>query len=175
MAATFTVEDGTGLEAANSYLSVAGADQYHEDHTASTSWSGATQAQKEKALRLATQYLDARFDGRWAGYKYTAEQALAWPRIEAVDNDGWAIDSDSIPQRLADATAELSLRVVDGDTLFEDETKPGLIKSKSVTVGPISKSVEYVSGIGPAKKYPLIEALLRPLLGSGSGVVIERG
>jgi len=173
MAATFVVEDGTGKTDANSYVSLADADQYHENNSGSTTWSGATDANKQKALRLATQYVDARYNGRWRGFQATSTQALAWPRMSAYDNEGYIYDSDAVPQRLADAVSELALRVIDGDTLFEDQSKPGVIKTKSVRAGPISRTIEYMGGMNQAKKYPLIEALLAPLiLASG---VLERG
>jgi hypothetical protein len=40
MAATFVVEDGTGLATANSYLSEADADTYHENHDYPLAWFG---------------------------------------------------------------------------------------------------------------------------------------
>ena len=52
------VEDGTGKTDADSYLSLVDADAYNLAHSASTDWNGAVEAVKEKALRLATQYLD---------------------------------------------------------------------------------------------------------------------
>jgi len=170
---TLTVEDGTGKTDADSYISVADADTYHTNHSASTDWSAATEANKEKAIRLATQYVDARYSGLFRGYKNTAAQALAWPRTDAVNNEGYVIDSDVLPQCLPDAVSELALRVIEGDTLFEDISKPGLISSKSVTVGPISKSTSYVAGMSETKKYPLIEALMSTIVILGQK--LERG
>jgi hypothetical protein len=175
MAATFIVETGAGLSNANSYLSLTDANTYHENHSGSTTWTSAAQADKEKALRLATQYLDAKYYNLWKGSIYTDSQALAWPRIWAEKNDCYATayyDSDALPQQLKDATAELALKIIEGDTLLDDITKPGDIKSKSVTVGPISKTVVYVGGSSNIKSYPLIEKLMRPLLTSGT---LERG
>ena len=77
-----------------------------------------------------------------------------------------------MPQRLEDATAELALRVVGGDTLFADISKPGTIKSQSVTAGPISKSVAYMGGYTQVKGYPLIDGLVKSLINSGT---LERG
>jgi len=170
------VEDGTGKSDADSYLSEADADTYNTAHSASTDWSGADSADKEKALRLATQYLDVRYDGLWKGYKATDAQALAWPRIVAEKEDCY--DSayyaqDALPAVLEKATAELALRVIEGDTLFDDITKPGTIKSQSVTVGPIQKSIEYMGGYNQVKKYPLIDGLVRPLIKNSS--ILERG
>lgn len=167
------VEDGTGKSDANSYLSVADADSYHTDHSASSTWAAASQAVKEKAIRLATQYLDARFDGHWRGCKMSSTQSLAWPRGQAVDNEDFAYDSDTLPRRLKDVTAELALRVVTGDTLFADQSKAARVASNSVTIGPITKSVSYVGGLDPAKKYPLIEALMEPLIAASNS--LDRG
>ena len=77
MAATFVVEDGSGKSDANSYVSIANANQYHENTTASTDWSGASQANKERALRLGTQYVEARYSHLWRGNKASSDQALA--------------------------------------------------------------------------------------------------
>ena len=169
------VEDGTGKTDADSYLSVTDADTYNTNHSASAAWIAAAEAVKEKALRLATQYLDVRYAGRWKGYKSTDAQALAWPRIVAEKEDCY--DSayyahDALPVVLKDATAELALRVVGGDTLFADITKPGPIKSQSVTVGPIQKSITYMGGYTQVKGYPLIDGLVKSLINSGT---LERG
>ena len=169
----FTVEDGTGLFNANSYLSVADADTYHTDHIDPTEWSGASQGDKEKALRLATQYLDVRYDGKWKGERSNRDQALAWPRANAQDNDGYYYDNNELPQRLKNSVAELALRVIKGDTLLGDITKPGTIKSKSVKAGPIQTTKVYVGGMSNVKKYPLIERQIRHLIRSFN--CLERG
>ena len=170
------VEDGTGKTDANSYLSEADADTYNTNHSVSTDWSGATQANKEIALRLATQYLDVRYKSLWKGVKYADAQALDWPRIWAEKEgtyDSSYYDQESIPQILKDATAELALRVIEGDTLFDDIIKPGTIKSQSVTVGPIKKSTSYMGGYTQVKKYPLIDGLVKSLIKNSSS--LERG
>lgn len=164
MAATFIVEDGSGKSNANSYVSVADADQYHENASASTDWSGAEESVKEQALRLATQYLDAQYGGRWRGTKASRDQALAWPRSYAYDDDDYLYDSDAIPQKLADAASELALRVIEGDTLLDDISEPGIVKSESVTLGPLEKDVEYMGGKSQVKDYSLIRAQLKALL-----------
>lgn len=50
------VEDGTGLADAESYLSVADADTYHADRN-NEAWQDYSTAEKEAALRKATQYI----------------------------------------------------------------------------------------------------------------------
>ena len=72
MAAEFTVEDGTGLSAANSLISVADADQIDENFTSSATWVAAANGDKENALREATRYANYHWD--WDGYKVDPDQ-----------------------------------------------------------------------------------------------------
>jgi len=173
MAATFIVETGTGLSNANSYLSITDADAYHLDHSGSTDWSGADNADKEAALRLATQYLDAKHAGKWKGTKYTTTQALAWPRTGAYDGENCLIEYNVIPQALKDACAELALKVIGGDTLLDDLDKTGVIKSETKKLGILETSKEYIGGKSQVKRYPLIELLVKQLTTDNS--VCERG
>ncbi len=168
---TFVVEDGTGLSTANSYLSVADADTYHNNVTRSDDWSGATAAVKQNALIAATQYLDIRYQGRWRGYRNTRSQALAWPRYSVEDDDGYLLDSASLPQKLEDACAEMALRVVLGDDLLGTVMEPGEVTSESVTVGPISESKTYAGGKPYGYEYPKLDALVRGLIAAGNTVI----
>lgn len=164
MAATFVVEDGTGLTNANSYLSEADADQYHENYGNPSSWSSATTSDKENALREATRYLDYAYVNRWRGFRGEKDQALDWPRRSVVDISGWTRDSDSVPQEVKDATAIAALTVIDGDTLLPKVSAAdrGVIK-EAVQVGPIRESKTYLSTKGNFKGYSRISAVLRPL------------
>ena len=171
MAATFTVEIGTGLSNANSYLSITDADAYHLDYSGSTAWSGAANADKEKALRLATQYIDIKYSGKWQGFKLTSTQALAWPRTSVYDVDNIYVDDDEIPQAIKDACAELALKVIEGDTLMGDLTVPGNIKSETKKLGIMEKTVEYVGGKGTAKKYNLVDGLIKPFTNNNDSLM----
>lgn len=166
------VEDGTGKTDADAYISVADADTYHAAHSNDTDWTAASTGEKEKGIRLATQYLDARYVGRWIGARKQENQALAWPRSGGVDSDGYTIDDDSLPVKLTHACAELALKVVAGDTLLADDTAAGTIKSKLQKVGSLEQSIEYLGGQTQYKKYRLVEYLLRELL-VGTGQVVR--
>jgi hypothetical protein len=157
------VEDGSGKSDAQSYVSVADADSYHTNHSASTDWTNATTAEKEKALRLATQWLDASYHGRWKGVRFSAGQALDWPR-DSVELDGYVLSASDLPQQLLDATCEMALKEVQGDVLLVDLADEGTIKSKTVRVGPITDSKTYEGGSRGIKKYRLAESLVRPLI-----------
>lgn len=161
MAATFVVEDGTGKTDANSYISVADADQYNENHQADTDWSGATQAEKEKALRLATQYLDAEYGNDWIGVRANEDQALDFPRADMIDRDGVDIDSDSVPQAIKDATVEAAILSNGGTDLIPNLDSPGTIKRIKNKVDVLEEEIEYVGGNSPITWFRLIERLIQ--------------
>lgn len=159
-----TVEDGSGKSDADSYLSVAGADTYHTNHSGSSNWSGADTATKEKALRLATQYLDMVYFDRWQGARVSQDQRLDWPRAFVVI-DGFGLASDELPQQLLDACAELGLlEITETAGLIPDLTDPGIIGRELVKIGPITSDITYQGGNSPVKTFRTVEALLQRLL-----------
>jgi hypothetical protein len=165
------VEDGTGLSTAESYLSEADADTYHTNHGNPTTWSSKTTAQKEEALRLATQYVDATYGGSWLGRRNLQAQALDWPRLGVTDFDGFTVDSDAVPRQVADATAEMAGRYAAGTTLFPDLTSPGTITSERVKVEGIEEEIHYVGGRSQVAQYRIVDQLLRDLVSSGNRII----
>ena len=105
------------------------------DEEAITRLSG---SQKEKALIQATSMLDEYFN--WFGSILDEDQRLRWPRYSAYDRDGYVYDEEEIPEEIKNATCELALRLLQGDTL----TEPSLVSQgfSRVTLGPISVAVE---------------------------------
>ena len=171
MAATFTVEDGTGLSTSNAYISLADADSYVEDHSATTTWSGASDANQQKAIRLATQYLDATYGARWRGTRYTDTQALDWPRTSFTDYNGNATAYDEVPAAVEEACVELAIRVLAGDELLPVNPMPG-VKSKAFHNATTGQTTVYEGGsLGSSKKdYPIVNALLSGLVHQGGTV-----
>jgi hypothetical protein len=161
------VEDGSGKTDADSYLSVADCDAYHTNHSASATWSGASTADKEKALRLATQYLDARYERRFVGVRFSREQSLHWPRSYVQQYDIYTISTTTIPQELKDATAELALKQLSDTDLAPDVASGGNIAEEEVSVGSVKTRTKYVGQKGSAKEYTLVRYLLQPLLRQG--------
>ena len=143
MAAVFTVEDGTNVSGANSYITLADANQYVDNTSGDSTWTApATDAAKEKALRMATQYVDAEYAPSWKGVASEDNQALDWPRAGVTLRDGYGIDSDEIPQALKDAVCELAVDYLVNGTLMDDVSSPGSVKRKQA--GPVS--IEYFGG-----------------------------
>ncbi|MGD9670182.1 MAG: DnaT-like ssDNA-binding protein [Hyphomicrobiaceae bacterium] len=110
MAVTFTVEDGTGLPTANSYASVAYADDYLVVKPDTSSWVALSSAEKERYLMLATRTLDQR--ATYRGQKAVEDSALRWPRVGALDCDSIAQPYDEVPDPIKQATVELAFHFV---------------------------------------------------------------
>ncbi len=167
MAATFVVEDGTGLSNANSLMSVADADQILENYDDPSSWSTATDAVKENSLRQATRYLN--YNYIWDGAKTVSTQALQWPRVRTYDEDELLIASDEIPQRVLEACAHLALQDLT-DTLIDDQQNESQVKKTKDVIGPITEEREYVHGESPDKTYTVVDLLVAPfVIGDADG------
>jgi hypothetical protein len=122
-----------GGAAANSYASQAEADAYHEGRMHVEAWDDAEDADKERALRMATATLDAMVD--WQGDTASVTQRLMWPRFGAYGRNGYLIAGDVIPAELKDATAEFARQL-----LAEDRTADSDVESqglKRVVTGPV--------------------------------------
>lgn len=171
MAATFVVETGTGSATANSYVSVADADQYFDNYGAPTTWTGATTASKEEALRAGTQYFEVEYRERWLGNKASSTQALAWPRAY-VYIDSYLLDESAMPQALLDATCEAALAYLTDGDLLPDITNPSAIKRKRLKAGEAEIDTEYADpGQSQVKFYRKAETMVRGLVLDGSAII----
>ena len=127
-----------GSATANSYCTVAEANAYHDFHVAETVWesaAGASNNVQVRALVMATRLLDEQYD--WIGTKATAEQALRWPRVGAMDRDGYPIAYDELPRDLIRATAELARYLLAGNRFDAiDDAQSGIeeVRAGSVMV-----------------------------------------
>jgi len=152
-----TVEDGTGLPDADSYVSVAEADAYNEDF-AITAWAGRSLASKEAALRRATRYIDAsRFPYR--GSRASATQARQWPRQGASERNGPKIGNTTVPRAIKEAVLAISNHAAENDLEGVLE-RGGMVKSESVG----SISVTYADGAPAGSTFESVENLIGHLL-----------
>lgn len=130
------VEDGTGLPNAESYVSVAEADDYHSKR-GNELWATLTLDKKEQLLRIASDYITYIYGNIFIGKRAVSGQALAWPRISITD---YTLYSLGVPRQIREATAELAL-VANSTSLMPNTASPAA--KKRVKVGPIE--VEYVT------------------------------
>lgn len=167
---TLIVEDGTGKSTAESYISVADADTYHSNR-GNTDWAALTTAEKERLLRIATDYMVAVYRLRWDGYRYVNTQSLDWPRIYVPVRDICSVnafpqyvDFDVVPTQVQNACAEFALKA-NSETLLADQDQV-TIREK---VGPIE--VEYDKFSPQFKRYLQIENLLSIYFASSANQV----
>jgi len=163
----FIVEDGTGLATANSYVSVAYADDFHSDR-GNTSWASATTATQQAALIKATDYVESNYT-IITGSVLVSTQALQWPRIMAIDRNGFILDSASVPRVVKDAACILALVVADGT----DINAPIERTTKREQAGPVE--VEYTDNAAARTIYAEVNGLLRGLVSSSSNGRLLRG
>lgn len=102
---TIIIEDGSVVPNANSYASIAEADVYFALVT-DTVWAGKTTAEKEAGLIKGTRFIDATY--MFKGTLKSHEQALSFPRLSLVDNEGRDF-SGVIPAKLKNALCEFAL------------------------------------------------------------------
>lgn len=145
-------EDGTGLAAANSYVSVATADAYFSARN-NTTWAAYSTAVKEAALLYACQWLDARYS--WPGTISVDTQALSWPRDGVTDSEGRIIDLDVVPAALKDAQCEAAAAHA-LEALNEVLARGGAISSVTVDV----LSVTFSASASPGRSFPYIDGIV---------------
>lgn len=187
---SFVVEDGTRVAGANSYVSVAYANTYFDDRNV-TAWADITIPEKEFALIKATDYIEKRFRMQFIGYRQAKDQPLSWPRYDAVLEDGWWIDGDTIPVEVKQAVCEYAYQAALTGSLIsatatESSASPKV--AESIKVGPISVTERYKDSASNARslpisvvssssipEYPAADLILQPLLNDGLATDLVRG
>lgn len=175
------VEDGTIVTGAESYQSAVDFDAYWALRTLdvvfiAAALATATLTQKEEALRITTQELDAENHAFWKGNKATLRQDLDWPRFNAFDADGHAIDSASIPVELAALLNERSARyianVVTG--MLPDLVAPvGGLQREKLKAGPVEIDTTFSGGASQSQQFPKLDTLLIYLIDHDGSTIIR--
>lgn len=94
-----TIEDGTGVANADSYVTVAECEAFAIAYFGS-SLSGSSTA-KEAALRRAALFMDSL---PWKGHRtFGRNQGLAWPRKDVTDGEENEIPEGEIPEEVKNA------------------------------------------------------------------------
>lgn len=166
---TLTVEDGTGLANADSYLSEANADTFLAA-LGWTAWAAATSPNKEIALRKATRFVDDAFGPQAKGVRIVDTMSLQWPRIGVYDRDGYYVATDAVPQQVKDSCALAAVLALSTELIPSSITAAAAIHSYRVKVDTIEEETVYGGSGDPQETiYPEIlrrmSTLLRPSLG----------
>jgi hypothetical protein len=129
---TLIVEDGTNVANAESYASVAQADA-RLAALGYTTWGPLLEAEKEAALRRATNYMTQEFRSRWKGNRTNEDQALDWPRID-VEVEDVAIATNVVPLEVRNANIDLAIKAAAGD--LNPDITPRVIQER---IGPLEQ------------------------------------
>ena len=155
---------------ANSYVTLAEANDFLGAELGVAAWAAADQDTRERALITATRQLD-RLANRFIGFIASESQALAWPRsVPAIDER--SIDASTIPPRVRRACIRLAAALLDDPAALDALSAQPVVREK---VGPIE--VEY-QGTGATRvgwaRFPGVLAELGPLLDGGMGLQVVR-
>ena len=155
-----TIEDGSGVADANSFVTVAEATAYAAARGLSLP---ATDAEKEQLLVKAADYLLS-VEDRFKGERVAADQALSWPRKDVyLYGSLEPLPDNQIPKALKNAQCQLAVDLVNNDLQPTDQGK----EVQTETVGPLSTTY-FRSGTSvaqPAKALALLEPLFHSTLG----------
>lgn len=154
------VEDGSVVAGAESYIDVSYADAYHANR-GNTTWAALATADKEAAIRKATDYMGEAYRLKWNGQRYSVMQTLDWPRmmVPRKDTVGFQFSSQvyydyrSIPDEVKRANAELALRTLGGD--LAPDLSQG-VRSKKIG----AMEVVYDTSSPQAKRYRQVDMSL---------------
>ena len=135
-----TVEDGTLVTGADTYVSLADANAFWTDNGAPAAWTALTDAAKEGRLRAAARYLQ---DGQrlpFTGAPHAWDQALVWPRVGAT-SFGAAVPDDAIPGAVIDAQLWLTVYGLAAGVIAGTPATPATNGNlRSQQLGPIARS-----------------------------------
>lgn len=155
------VEDGSRVSGSNTYVTTA-------ELTAYATARGITiSGDEEELLIKSMDYLESL---SYIGLKYTRDQSLQWPRVDAMV-DGYYINADSIPAELKNGQMAVALSIDNGQDPLADIPR---LKS-SVKVGDLAVTYEKGAATTIVRK---ISSSLYKLLSSsigGSSFKVDRG
>lgn len=151
------------------YGTVAGYREYHTDRGRDVS------AQTDDAviagkLLLASEWIDGRYGDRFMGFKVDQQaQVRDWPRVGAVDRDGYAVSSASVPYQIEWATYEVAYREMVSPGVLNQDYTPSKY-SRVVITGAVDVTYRDQSAIDIQAQFPIVDQVLSSLLGAYGAV-----
>lgn len=162
----FVVEDGTGLDTANSLVDVDYANAYFLERGDSV-WTNFLPSDKEKYLVLATDYFEMRYSQKLKNIKFLDMQALSFPRVDVYSN------TIPTPTNIKKAICEYAVRAKAG--LIKDVASDA-VTSLRVKIGDIERETNFASNSKSPELYnsfPTADLWVKPYLKSSSNCVIR--
>ena len=159
------VEDGSGVENANSYVSALDVHNYCESMNY-TDWNSPENNYKvEGSILRAMRYIEA---FNFIGTKGQTVNDLEWPRIDAYERNGILIDSGSIPLKIKKAVCEAAYQENISDWSLQPKISAENMKKEDYG----SVSFEYFQSKNAQKPvFPSISGILKGLVLSAGTIV----
>ncbi len=173
---TLTVEDGSNVASADTYIDTAFVDAYASARGVSA-WALLGGAVKEQAIRIAQEFMFVEYSERWKGSRANDDQALDWPREGVYDRAGQSIADNAIPADIQNAQAEYAIIEATGGGLFF--TPPvsatgGEVEEIEQTADVVSQRIKYRPGTrATRKRFPKADGMLRFYLRRAQGLAIR--
>lgn len=157
-----TIEDGTIVANANSFVSIADV-VAHADLVGNTAFALATSAAQEQAIYRAMRWIKS-LESRMKGCRVNEAQALSWPRYD-VYAYGRIINSNIIPIELKEAVMEAALLEQATPDALQPSLEGNIKRLRKKLDGVGEKETEYF-GAGKVGQinYPKIIGLIQPFL-----------
>lgn len=158
MPVTLTVEDGTALDNANTFVDLAAFKTYCDNRGLAYSLDDEV---NKAALVAAADYLRNEERYWWRGQRVRDTQALPWPRTGAVVlyGTGVALAETVVPWAVKDAQCELAYRAI-SKAIQPDLSRGGGIAS--VSAGGVSTS--FFQNANPETLIMVTQGFLKPYL-----------
>lgn len=172
----FEVETGTASPTATSYIDYEWADEYHALY-GNTDWTPASEntpeviQEKRRLLMQATQSIDLLYGQEFKSQPVKQLQRLLFPRFAFYINRTQLVQSNTIPERLKSAVAEVALMAAQGKNIFPDKNTLSALKSERKQVEGLQKQSDYFDKITneQLQGFYKVEQFLKPLLWSKEG------
>lgn len=156
LAPVLTVENGSGVTNANTYISDTDALVYFTNR-GDSQWPQTGKPTRDAALVRAAAALSYWLNGRWYGRRATQAQSLDWPRLEVRDSDGYVVPPNTVPAKVQYAQCEIAK--IELNTPFIQQSVSRYDAVQSERVGPID--VEFRATAPSITYYPQVIAMLR--------------
>lgn len=172
----FIVEDGAGVENANSLVSLEFADAFHAARL-NTSWANLDENTRKANLIKGSDYFMSTYCRRLPGCRKTADQTFHFPASGAYYTDGFPIADDTVPKEVQRAVAELGLLSSQNDLLANPVADASLnpVRERTRTLGPLTTKTVFQAGTITTTisqpVYPTVNQFLCRLLSSTNEVI----
>lgn len=130
-----------------------------------------TDAERETALLIASEWLDARYKSLFENLKTGGrDQVREWPRVGHTDRYAYVIPDDEIPREVEYATYEIALIWLnDADSLRIDYT-PSKYKQASVDGAVSATFAEFTSSSEMQTQFQIVSEIMNGLFYSDGNV-----